>query len=39
MPIYIVGKVRLEWAEVLLGKKWDWMSGWMGGYPLDCYDF
>ena len=39
----LLGKVRtlLEWADELLSKMWEWVSGVDGwsGYPLDCYDY
>ena len=41
MSIYIVGKgynAILEPTNEQLSKKCDW-SGWMDGYPLDCYDY
>ena len=35
----LLGKVRtlLKWAY--LSKKLMWETGWMDGYPLDCYDY
>ena len=30
----------LEWAVGLLSKVLgEWLTGWLDGYPLDCYDF